>query len=115
MKRKILYFLLTFTLITGCELLDYSEQSFYDDPEDIFSNFKRTSQFLADIYNRLPTDYCSVGCGNECPCAEALRVLVTAVVCDQNCLRPGRGFTGRHHRDEGERNGTGDAKKRGRP
>lgn len=60
MKRKILYFLLTFTLITGCELLDYSEQSFYDDPEDIFSNFKRTSQFLADIYNRLPTDYSSV-------------------------------------------------------
>ncbi len=60
MKSKIIITLIFATLFAGCEFLDYSEKSFYDDPEDIFANFNRTSSFLADIYNRLPADYNSI-------------------------------------------------------
>ena len=60
MKSKIIITLIFATLFAGCEFLDYSEKSFYDDPEEIFSNFRRTSSFLADIYNRLPADYNSI-------------------------------------------------------
>jgi len=61
MKNFILSIFLV-TLFTGCDdFLDYSEHSFYDNPEDIFGNFNRTRQFLADIYAKLPTDYSSVG------------------------------------------------------
>jgi starch-binding outer membrane protein, SusD/RagB family len=60
MKSKIIITLIFATLFAGCEFLDYSEKSFYDDPEDIFDNFNRTSSFLADIYNRLPADYNSI-------------------------------------------------------
>ncbi len=60
MKSKIIITLIFATLFAGCEFLDYSEKSFYDDPEEIFANFSRTSSFLADIYNRLPADYNSI-------------------------------------------------------
>ncbi len=43
MKSKIIITLIFATLFAGCEFLDYSEKSFYDDPEDIFANFNRTS------------------------------------------------------------------------
>jgi len=60
MKRKTIIALVLAVLLAGCEKLDYSEHSFFTDPEEIFSNFSRTRQFLADIYNRLPTDFSSV-------------------------------------------------------
>ena len=61
MKRKTIITLIFAALLAGCEYLDYSEHSFYTDPEEIFSNFARTRQFLTDIYSRLPDDFNSVG------------------------------------------------------
>jgi len=62
MKNKIFLSLLLAMLFagSGCEFLDYSEQSFYDDPEEIFSNYTRTRQFLADLYGTMPTDFYSI-------------------------------------------------------
>ena len=61
MKRNAILTIILAALLVGCDYLDYSEQSFYDDSEDIFDNFGRTRQFLADIYGTLPTDYSSLG------------------------------------------------------
>ncbi|WP_289053750.1 RagB/SusD family nutrient uptake outer membrane protein [Carboxylicivirga marina] len=62
MIRNIIISILLVTAITGCDdFLDYSEHTFYDNSEDIFSHFGRTRGFLTDIYNRLPDDYSSVG------------------------------------------------------
>jgi hypothetical protein len=62
MIRNIILSIFLVTLISGCDdFLDYTEHTFYDNPEDIFGNFQRTRQFLADIYGKLPTDYSSVG------------------------------------------------------
>ena len=60
MKNKVIISLVLAMFLAGCNFLDYSEQSFYDDPEEIFSNYTRTRQFLADIYGTLPTDYSSI-------------------------------------------------------
>lgn len=62
MKIKLIILILPAVILFSCEkFLDHSEHTFYDNPEDIFSNFQRTRQFLADIYAKLPTDYSSVG------------------------------------------------------
>ncbi len=61
MIRNIILSFFLLTLFTGCDdFLDYTEHSFYDDPEIIFGNYNRTRQFLANIYSKLPTDYSSV-------------------------------------------------------
>ncbi len=61
MIRNIILSIFLLTFITSCEdFLDYTEHSFYDDPETIFGTYNRTRQFLADIYSKLPTDYASV-------------------------------------------------------
>lgn len=60
MKNKAIISILLAVLFAGCEFLDYSEQSFYDDSEEIFSNYTRTRQFLADLYGTLPTDFSSI-------------------------------------------------------
>ncbi|MBS2211294.1 RagB/SusD family nutrient uptake outer membrane protein [Carboxylicivirga mesophila] len=58
MIRNIILSIFLVTLFTGCDdFLDYTEHSFYDDPETIFSTYNRTRQFLADIYSTLPSDY----------------------------------------------------------
>lgn len=59
MKCKIILFL--FFSLTSCEFLDYTEHTFYDDPENIFTNFGRTRDFLTSIYSNLPDDFSSVG------------------------------------------------------
>lgn len=61
MKNKVIIAILLVVLFTGCEFLDYSEHTFYDDSEEIFSNYTRTRQFLADLYATLPTDYSTIG------------------------------------------------------
>jgi starch-binding outer membrane protein, SusD/RagB family len=61
MKRNTIILILLATILTSCEFLDYTEKTFYEDSEEIFSNFNRTNQFLVDIYNRLPDDYSTVG------------------------------------------------------
>jgi len=61
MKRNTIILILLATIITSCEFLDYSEKTFFEDSEEIFSNFGRTNQFLVDIYNRLPDDFNTVG------------------------------------------------------
>lgn len=61
MKNKVIIAILLAILFTGCEFLDYSEHTFYDDSEEIFSNYARTRQFLADLYGILPTDYSTIG------------------------------------------------------
>lgn len=61
MKNKVIIAILLAVLFTGCEFLDYSEHTFYDDSEEIFSNYTRTRQFLADLYATLPTDYSTIG------------------------------------------------------
>jgi starch-binding outer membrane protein, SusD/RagB family len=61
MKGKVIISVFLTVFLTGCDFLDYTEQSFYNDSEQIFNNFNRTRQFLADIYNRLPDDFNSVG------------------------------------------------------
>ena len=60
MKKSIISILLAFVLM-GCEdFLEYSEHSFFDNSEDIFDNYARTRQFLADIYSKLPDDFNSI-------------------------------------------------------
>lgn len=62
MRNKIIISVFLAMFFLSCEkYLDYSEHSFYDDSEEIFSNFNRTRQFLANIYSTLPTDFSSVG------------------------------------------------------
>src|SRR5690554_3287807 len=61
MKNKVIISVFLAVFLAGCDFLDYTEQSFYDDSEKIFNNFNRTRQFLADIYSRLPDDFNSVG------------------------------------------------------
>lgn len=60
MKNKAIISILLAALLSGCNFLDYNEKSFYEDPEEIFSNYTRTRQFLADLYGTLPTDYSSI-------------------------------------------------------
>ncbi len=60
MKYKVIIPIIFAVLFAGCEFLEYSEQSFYDDSEEIFSNYTRTRQFLADLYGTLPTDFSSI-------------------------------------------------------
>jgi len=60
MKNKAIISILLAIFLAGCNFLDYNECSFYDDPEEIFSNFTRTRQFLANIYGTLPTDFSSI-------------------------------------------------------
>lgn len=62
MIKNIIVSIFLVTLLVSCDdFLDYSEHSFYDDKEDVFGNFKRTRNFLADIYSILPSDFNSVG------------------------------------------------------
>lgn len=56
MKRNILYILLSLIGLAGCEFLDYKETSYFDDSEQIFSNFNRTKNFLSNIYSYLPSN-----------------------------------------------------------
>ncbi|MBK3516165.1 RagB/SusD family nutrient uptake outer membrane protein [Carboxylicivirga marina] len=68
MIRNFILSIFLVTLLSGCDdFLDYTEHSFYDDPETIFSTFNRTRQFLGDIYSKLPTDYDYDGIGNNEP------------------------------------------------
>ncbi len=60
MKNIAIISILLAVLLAGCNFLDYDEQSFYDDSEEIFSNYTRTRQFLADLYGTLPTDFGSI-------------------------------------------------------
>jgi len=60
MKNKAIISILLAALLAGCNFLDYDEKSFYEDPEEIFSNYTRTRQFLADLYGTLPTDFSSI-------------------------------------------------------
>lgn len=73
MIRNIILSIFLTALICGCnDFLDYTEHTFYDNPEDIFGNFNRTRQFLANIYGKLPTDYYSVnGAMRSAACDEA--------------------------------------------
>ncbi len=73
MKSKTIISILLAVLLMSCDkYLDYNEQSFYDDSEDIFSNFSRTNEFLAGMYAKLPTDYSSVdGAMRSAACDEA--------------------------------------------
>jgi starch-binding outer membrane protein, SusD/RagB family len=62
MKRIKLIFifgLLTFIMVS-CNKMDYSEVS-YLHKEDIFSDWARTKNFLADIYSKLPIGFNPVG------------------------------------------------------
>ncbi len=61
MKRKAIISVFIVVFLAGCDFLDYSEHTFFDDPEQIFNNYNRTRQFLSDIYARLPDDFNSVG------------------------------------------------------
>lgn len=66
MIRNIILSIFLVTLFVGCDdFLDYTEHSFYDEPETIFGNYSRTRQFLADIYSKLPTDYDYDGINNN--------------------------------------------------
>lgn len=79
MKRKVIFTIIIALLFAGCNLLDYNEQDFYDNPEEIFGNFDRTRSFLTDIYNRLPDDYNSVdGAMRSAACDEAEYVIQTS-------------------------------------
>lgn len=60
MKNKAIISILLAALLVGCNFLDYDEKSFYEDSEEIFSNYARTRQFLADLYGTLPTDFNTV-------------------------------------------------------
>ncbi len=62
MIRNIIVSILLTVLFVGCDdFLDYNEVTFYEDREDIFGNFNRTRQFLANIYSRLPDDFNTMG------------------------------------------------------
>jgi starch-binding outer membrane protein, SusD/RagB family len=79
MKRNIIIAILLATIISSCEVLDYTEKTFYEDQEEIFSNFERTNQFLVDIYNRLPDDYSTIGGAmRSAACDEAEYVIQTS-------------------------------------
>ena len=58
-KLIILVGLLAF-LMGSCNYLDYSEAS-YLHKDDVFSDWNRTQNFLADIYSRLPLGFTPIG------------------------------------------------------
>ncbi len=62
MKRiKIIGLVGLLTFIMGsCNYLDYSETS-YLHKNDVFSDWNRTQNFLADIYSRMPTGFNPIG------------------------------------------------------
>ncbi len=62
MNRTLIFSILLAVVFVGCDdFLDYNEVTFFDNREDIFGNYNRTRQFLANIYERLPDDFNSVG------------------------------------------------------
>lgn len=65
MKNKVIISILLAVLFAGCEFLDHSEHTFFQDSEEIFSNYGRTRQFLANLYGKLPTDFDYDGIAND--------------------------------------------------
>lgn len=85
MKYKIILSLFITVLLTGCEFLDYTEHTFYDDPENIFTNFGRTRNFLTGIYTNLPDDFNSVGGAmRSAACDEAEFVIQSSAIQEFN-------------------------------
>jgi hypothetical protein len=61
MKHKIFIVIASIFFLTGCDYLDQSDASYFDDSEKIFSSHNKARNFLTGIYYYLPTDFGSIG------------------------------------------------------
>jgi len=61
--KNIKYFIIAmlFLGIGSCEYLDYNEEDFFSEEEEVFSDFDRTRYYLSGIYNKLPNGFNNVG------------------------------------------------------
>ena len=82
MKKRItnLFFLITFTVISSCNFLQYDESSHYE-KEDIFIYFSRSKNFLTNCYSYMPDVYGTVGGAmRSAACDEAIFIDRTSAI-----------------------------------
>jgi starch-binding outer membrane protein, SusD/RagB family len=61
--KNIKYFIIAilFFGIGSCEYLDYNEEDFFTEEEEVFADFSRIKSYLSGIYNMLPDGFNNVG------------------------------------------------------
>ena len=61
--KNIKYFIIAilFFGIGSCEYLDYNEEDFFSEEEEVFADFSRIKSYLSGIYNMLPDGFNNVG------------------------------------------------------
>lgn len=61
MRYSTIALLIVLLGIVGCDFLNYNEEDFISEPDEVFQDFNRTRAMLTNLYSRLPDGFNEVG------------------------------------------------------